>query len=77
MPLFLFRIIFVSILVLFCVDHLSASGYVKYTPANTIALSGSNTQVRFDVATEIYTTFFPASPPVPPPSLSTVTRSFS
>lgn len=77
MPLFVFRIILVSLFVFLWCESLSAAGYVKYTPASSIALSGSNSEVRFDVATAIYTASFPATPPVLSASLSTTTRSFS
>lgn len=52
---------------------LSAAGYVKYTPAPQISLSGSSSDARFDVAQVLYDSLSPISAP----KLDTTTRTFS
>ena len=50
-----------------------AAGFIDYVPANHISLSGSNSDVRFDV----HQVLFDGSSPVSHPTLNTLTKFFS
>lgn len=50
-----------------------AAGFIDYIPANHISLSGSNSDVRFDVSQVLHDGLSPVSHP----SLNTLTKFFS
>jgi hypothetical protein len=52
---------------------ISAAGFIDYTPANSISLSGSSSEVRFDVSQVLYDGLSPVSHP----NLNTTTKTFS
>ena len=68
-----FPILLASAILTFSTSLVEAASWYTFTPGPTIAMTGSNTQVFFDVADDIANSVSI----VPPPTLTTATQTFS